>query len=166
MVKYEWYLGEVPAGIKVKQVYGIIFNDFGKIFLRIDEGKYKLTGGKPEIDDKSFEDTLRREFLEEVNLELKCIDYLGYLLVRENDEVYAQVRMIGLVEKIGVVRPDLDNGKIYGREFVKALEVNDYLKYEDLAGKKMLNDAIKLAEEKYFIESKKWDWRKVCRKNS
>ena len=48
MIEYRWCNGEVPENIKIKQVYGIAFNADGNIFLRIDDGIYKLTGGKPE----------------------------------------------------------------------------------------------------------------------
>jgi len=60
-----------------------------------------LTGGKPENIDINLEDTLKREYLEELNMEIKDIYYLGYLLVEENSEKYAQVRMIAKIKKIG-----------------------------------------------------------------
>lgn len=149
MVKYEWNLENVPDDIEVRQVYGIVFNDVEEIFLREDEGKYKLTGGRPEKFDKTFEDTLKREYLEEVNISLKEVYYLGYLLVHEGEEYYAQVRMIARIDKVGEARPDSDTSKIYGRRFVLVEEANTYLNYKDEAGKKMLNDAIIMAKEKY-----------------
>lgn len=100
----------------VKQVYGIAFSNEGNIVLRVDDSKYKLTGGKPEKYDKSFEETLKREYIEELNIELEDIYYLGYLLVEEdNNEKYAQVRMIARIKNIGENKPDMDNGKTYKR---------------------------------------------------
>ena len=81
MISYKWCKGIVPKDIEIKQVYGIVFNEDGNIFLRIDDGLYKLTGGKPELEDKSIEDTLKREFIEEANITLKNIHLLGYQLV-------------------------------------------------------------------------------------
>ena len=81
MVKYSWFKDKVPEYLNIKQVYGIVFSDDGNIVLRIDDNKYKLTGGKPCDSDKSLEDTLKREYLEELNIEIEDIYYLGYLLV-------------------------------------------------------------------------------------
>ena len=115
MVKFKWYRKEVPRDILIKQVYGVVFSDEGKILLRVDDNKYKLTGGKPEIKDLNLKETLKREYLEELNVELKDIYYLGFLLVEENNEKYAQVRMIAKINKINKLKPDKDNGKIYKR---------------------------------------------------
>ena len=80
MVNYTWDNGIVPNNIKVRQVYGIVFSDDGRILLRIEDNKYKLTGGKPE-NNETFEETLKREYIEELNVELDECYYLGYLLV-------------------------------------------------------------------------------------
>ena len=147
---YKWYYMEnVPKNILVKQVYGIVFSDDGKVVLRVENGKYKLTGGRPEKEDNSLEDTLKREYLEELNIEIRDIKYLGYLLVCEGNEKYAQVRMIAKINKIGDNRSDLDNGKIYKRFMSSQVSVKKYLKYEDLAGNKMIDDALDLANKNY-----------------
>ena len=93
MADYSWFKQHVPEGLKVKQVYGIAFSNDGRIILRIEDGQYKLTGGKPE-NNETFEQTLECEYIEELNVELEDVHYLGYFLVQENDEQYAQVRMI------------------------------------------------------------------------
>lgn len=115
MTKFTWFKSQVPNNLKVKKVYGIAFDNKGNIFLRIDDDKYKLTGGKPEEFDKCFEETLKREYLEEVNILLEDIHYLGYLLVEEDNEKYAQVRMIAKIKGIGELKHDSDSGKIYKR---------------------------------------------------
>lgn len=149
MSKYTWIRSSVPKKLEVRQVYGVVFSDTGKVLLRFDNGKYKLTGGHPDKNDQSFEDTLKREFIEELDVEIKDIHYLGYLLVEENHEKYAQVRMIAKIKKIGPIRPDLDNGILYQRYFAYQNNVKSYLNYSDLAGNKMIDDALKLANE-YF----------------
>lgn len=153
MVTFKWCRAEVPTELKVRQVYGVIFDDSGKILLRVDNGLYKLTGGKPEENDNDFIDTLKREYLEELNIELDDIYYLGYLLV-ENDETvnyekYAQVRMIGKIKNIGKSKPDSDNGKVYGRFLSNKENIKKYLNYSDTAGNQLIDDAIKMAYEKY-----------------
>lgn len=150
MISYKWCNGEVPTGIEIKQVYGIVFNADGNIFLRIDNGIYKLTGGRPEIEDKSIEDTLKREFIEEANITIKNIHLLGYQLVDENSEVkpYAQVRMIAQIDKIFDNRPDLDNGKLYKRVFKSPKETINLLNWGEV-GKKQIEEAVKLAKKYY-----------------
>ena len=149
MVEYKWFKEKVPNNIKITQVYGVVFSSDGRVLLRIEDGKYSLTGGHPENNEK-YIDTLRREYLEETNVTLKYIHYLGYLLVKENNiEPYAQVRMIAIINKVGVNRPDPDNGKTYKRKLVKRENVKKYLNYSGSAGNEMIDDAIKLAEEKY-----------------
>ena len=152
MIKYTWFRKKVPKNILVKQVYGIVFSRKGNILLRIEDDKYKLTGGRPEIVDNDFSDTLKREYLEELNIELEDIHYLGYLLVEEEQEKYAQVRMIAKIKSIGDIRPDTDNGKLYKRFMVKQKNVKKYLNYQDLAGNQCIDDAINLANEKYKFE--------------
>ncbi len=146
---YKWYKEEIPKDFKIKQVYGIVFSNDGNVLLRVDDNKYKLTGGKPEETDASFEKTLEREYLEELNITIEDVHYLGYLLVEENSEQYAQVRMIAKIKNIGPNRPDIDNGKIYKRFMANQANVKQYLNYPDLAGNQMVTDAIKLANEKY-----------------
>ena len=149
MVKYTWYTNLVPNDIMVKQVYGIVFSHDFKILLRIEDNKYQLTGGKPEKNE-NFEQTLKREYIEELNVELEECYYLGYLLVEENNEKYAQVRMIAKIKSIYENHIDIATGKMYGREFVDAYKEKEYLNYEGKAGNSMLDDAIKSAKEKYL----------------
>ncbi len=153
MCKYVWIKNEVPINLEVKQVYGIVFSEEGKILLRVDNHKYKLTGGHPEERDNCFEDTLKREFIEELNIEIKDICYLGYLLVEEDNVQYAQIRMIARIKKINDIRADIDNGKIYQRYMANQNNVKNYLDYKDLAGNQMIDDAIKLANENYCFST-------------
>ena len=148
-IKYKWIKNSIPLNLQVKQVYGIIFSDDGNIVLRVDNNKYKLTGGKPEEKDINYSETLKRECFEELNIEITDIYYLGYLLVEEDESKYAQVRMIAKIKNIGEVRPDLDNGKKYKRFMCLQINVKKYLNYKDKAGNIMIDDAIKLANKKY-----------------
>ena len=153
MANYTWINNNVPNNLTVKQVYGIVFSNDGRTLLRIEDNKYKLTGGKPELNE-TFEETLKREYVEELNVELEQCYYLGYLLVEENDEKYAQVRMIAKIKNINEKRPDLDTGKIYDRKLVNVSNVKNYLKYNDEAGNMMVDDAVYMANKKYiFSES-------------
>ena len=71
MAKYKWVKNSIPLNLQVKQVYGIIFADVGNIILRVDDNKYKLTGGKPEDRDINYSETLKRECFGELNIEMR-----------------------------------------------------------------------------------------------
>ena len=146
MINYTWHKGAMPDDLPVRQVYGIAFAQDGRIFLRIDNGRYKLTGGRPE-GAETFEETLRREYLEEANIELEDLRYLGYLAVEDGNETYAQVRMIARIKKIHENRIDPDTGRMYGRVLVDADDVKEYLGYSDEAGNQMMDDAVRMAKE-------------------
>ena len=148
MVKYTWYNNPVPNDLKVRQVYGVAFNYDGRIILRIENNKYKLTGGKPEKNE-SYEETLEREYIEELNVELENCYYLGYLLVEDNNEKYAQVRMIAKIKSINENHIDPATGEMYGRELVNADKVKELLGYQDEAGNLMIDEAIEKAKELY-----------------
>ena len=148
MANYTWYNAPVPKDLKVRQVYGIVFSNDFKILLRIEDNKYKLTGGKPEKNE-SYEETLKREYIEELNVELDDCYYLGYLLVEDNGERYAQVRMIAKIKNINENHIDPATGKMYKRELVSTDKVKKLLNYQDEAGNLMLDDAINMANKKY-----------------
>lgn len=150
MAKYTWCNDLVPSTIKVKQVYGIAFTDDFRILLRIEDDKYKLTGGKPE-ENENYEQTLKREYIEELNVKLEDCYYFGYLLVEENDESYAQVRMIATIKNIDDKHMDPATGKIYDRKLVSTDRVKKYLNYQDEAGNIMLDEAINIAKNKYVF---------------
>ena len=152
MTKYTWIEGDVPSNLTIKQVYGIVFSDDKRIVLQAENDKYNLTGGKPEKGE-SYTDTLKREYLEEINIEIKDICYLGYLLVEEPDmEPYVQVRMIGKIENVKENRPDIDNGKLYKRHLVNVDNVKKYLNYKGEAGNQLIDSAISMAERVYSFE--------------
>ena len=95
-------------------------------------------------------DFVKREYIEELNIELEDIHYLGYLLVEDNSDKYVQVRMIAKIKDIYESHIDPATGKVYGRELVAADRVKDYLKYSDRAGNEMIDDAVQLAQVRYF----------------
>ena len=148
MANYTWYNIDVPKYLKVRQVYGIAFSNDFEVLLRIEDNKYKLTGGKPE-ENESYEETLEREYIEELNVELEDCYYLGYLLVEDNNEKYAQVRMIAKIKSINENHIDPATGKMYGRELVSTDKIKELLNYQDEAGNLMIDEAIEKAKELY-----------------
>ena len=37
MATFKWFDGEVPANIKIKQVYGLVFTKDGRMLMRIED---------------------------------------------------------------------------------------------------------------------------------
>ena len=158
MVKFKWFNDSVPENMKITQVCGVVFTKEGKTLLKYEfingEKFYSLAGGTPEDFDKSRENTLTREFLEEVNTSLENnIVYIGYQEVDEFNEKpkYAQIRMTAIIDKIGVKQPDPDNGKTYGRVLVspeKAIELLDW----KTTGEFMVKRAVEIAKNEFNLE--------------
>ena len=159
MVTLKWKNGEVPSNLKIKQVYGLLFSDDGRILLRIEnkpERKfYSLAGGKPEKFDDGNEGTLCRECVEEINTTLKNpILTVGYCEVDEGDgtPIYAQLRMTALIEKIGKKQPDPDGGEIYDRILTTPQRAIELLKWGDV-GELMIEEAVKVAKQNFKFKN-------------
>ena len=60
------------------------------------------------------------KYIEELNVGLEDIHYLGYLLIEDDSDKYAQVRMIAKIKDIYESHIDPATGKVYGRELVAA----------------------------------------------
>ncbi len=156
MATFTWIDANVPTNMKVTQVSCLLFDSSGRILLCVDSKDhyvhYFLPGGHPEENDISFEDTCKREVLEEVNMTIKEPIYVGYqqVIESEDSEPYAQVRMTGFIEKIGEKRPDTDNGKIYDRLLVAPDKAIQLLNWGDV-GKEQIYKAVKIMNDKYGL---------------
>ncbi len=130
----------------VTQVYGIIFNKKGQILLvNIKKGNWSLPGGTPEQTDKSYEDTLKREVLEEADIEIDKIIPLGYqnsCFIDEKNSDHQQLRYLATVKKILPQTEDPAYGIISKRKFISP---RDFLKYCHWGkiGEAMVKSAIK-----------------------
>ena len=159
MEVFTWKNGTVPKKLKITQVYGLIFTQDGRMLLRLEnKGEkhvYSLAGGKPEAFDKTLEDTLKRECLEEVNTSLKeGAIVVGYQLVNEGGgkEPYAQVRMVAIIDKIGKKQPDPDNNETYDRLLTTPARAIELLNW-GMVGKMQIEEAVKIAKEKLGIKT-------------
>lgn len=104
------------------------------------------------MTDLNYEETLKRELWEELNVEVDNIEYLGYLLVTDENEQYVQLRYIGTIKNIGENIPDIDTGIMYKRFMANQKNVKKYLNYSDAAGNKMIDEANEIANKKYKFE--------------
>lgn len=130
----------------VKQVSAFIFDDKDRVCLiyLINKNYWTLPGGGPEKDDKSFEETLRREVSEEADLIIKDIIPIGYLknASRKNPKKYSyQLRYAARVKKIKPQTKDPANDIIPVRRFVKEKDFLNYFKWD--SDKEQFEKAIK-----------------------
>ena len=157
MAKFIWRNGNVPNTMQIKQVYGILFSIDGRIFVMAeklaDRIKYCLPGGHPEDIDKTLEDTLKREVLEEVNISVKNPIIVGYQEVDEEDGscLYAQVRMAAVIDEVGEKTPDIANGKTYDRLLVSPSKAIELLNWGEV-GYLQIVSAVEIAESKFNIK--------------
>lgn len=157
-MKLQWFEEEVPSGVKVTQVYAVVFNRQGEILLKVGDKKGRnlcyLAGGTPESFDKDRVATLKREYIEEMNTTLKDpVYYLGYQLVdEENGKLpYAQIRMTAMIDTVGEKKPDPDTGLIYGRIFAEPEKAIKLLNWGEI-GEKIIRKAVKIAKEKFELD--------------
>ena len=157
MVKITWHKEEVPKGMKIKQVYGLLFTRDGRFLVRIEnkpKGKiYTLAGGTPEKFDRDVEATLRRELLEEVNTTIEKPIYVGYQKIDLCDGTpeFAQVRMVAIIDKIGEKQPDPDNGETYDRLLTTYQNAIEIIGWGDVL-KNQIEDAVEIAKKELNLK--------------
>ncbi len=156
---FTWVDGPVPKDLQIKQVYGLLFTEDGRLLLRreVSNGKinYSLAGGTPEKFDKDVVATLRRECVEEVNTTLKGnVHVIGYQLVNEGGGIkpYAQLRMVAVIDKIGEKKPDPDGGQMYDRLLTTPERAIQLLNWGKV-GESQVRGAVKIAKEKLGIKN-------------
>lgn len=153
MVKITWHNGAVPEGMKIKQVYGLLFTEDGRFLVRIEnnpKGKvYTLAGGTPEPFDGNEEATLRRELVEEINTTIKNPILVGYQKIdlQDGSAPFAQLRMVAIIDKIGVKQPDPDNGETYDRLLTTYEKAIELIGWGDVL-KDQVEEAARIAQEK------------------
>ncbi len=157
MVKYVWHEGEaVPSNLENHQVHGVLLMPDGRILLRIKNGEPHLTtGGHPDPEDSSPEETFAREVLEEINCKISNQHYIGYqTVIEDNDDTYAQMRYVALIDEIGPARPDTDRPNwTYGRILETPAKAAESFPPGDLDA--ILDAALRVADKYHLCNSVK-----------
>jgi 8-oxo-dGTP diphosphatase len=125
MQRVSWIEADVPAYLQIRQVYGFIFDLYGRILVQEDDGRHNLPGGKPS-EGENFIETLTREVLEESQVIFGWTNYLGYQHIMSDEEI-AQVRYAALLDRLLPAAPDPVTGRQYGRLWVPPMAVNALL---------------------------------------
>ena len=148
-VKYTWIPGaDTHSFVPFTQVYGIAFNDEGKVLVIQEKEVWKIPGGTVELGEAP-EETFIREFNEETDVSLKNIKFIGALRVEFLDQenpnknegnTFYQLRFIADVDKILTQTPDPDGGEIHPRKFIP---LDDLIKISNWGetGKAMFEEA-------------------------
>lgn len=118
----------------IKQVYGFIFDNNGEILLVRSPGNkdWSLPGGTPEEYDSNWKETLKRELLEEADVEIFDILPCCYIQNRCLDENKngakegIMLRAVAFVRSIKDQTIDPAHGKINERKFIKP---EDFIKF-------------------------------------
>lgn len=146
----EWFETDDFSNVEnIKQVYGIIFNDEGKVLVVNTVGNWQVPGGKPEPGE-SIVETLIRESLEEADVELKDITPLGYQYVRQITENglsknIGQIRFAAMVKELKKQTVDPATGKLPERRFIDVEEFLEYCPWGNI-GKHI----VKLGKKRFF----------------
>ncbi|MEM4215046.1 MAG: NUDIX hydrolase [Candidatus Pacearchaeota archaeon] len=123
----EWHKTKDFSKIKpITQVYGVCFNDKGKVLIVKPGKEWGLPGGTPEKGE-DFEETLKREALEEGDVEIYDLRPLGYqkVWITKNKAIY-QLRYFARISKVKKQTIDPATRKVNKRKFIQPKE---FLKY-------------------------------------
>jgi len=140
---------------KLKNVIGVqgfVFDDSGRfciIKLSCKE-RWLITGGKPEKEDKTFEDTLIREVDEEADLNIKDLKRVGYIASYKKDNPEKKeysLRYIAKVDKIKPQTPDPAYDEVTERKFIFPEEFEKYCGWGE-NGEFQLKKVLKARSEK------------------
>lgn len=123
-VTYTFYPESLPAGLRPTSVHAVLVTSDGRVLLRWKCNEACMTGGHIEAGDIDWRAALRREALEEANVKIDRIDYLGYLEVREGDLLEYRLRAVARVSEILPAAPDPDRkgSWVYGRRLVPPVQ--------------------------------------------
>jgi len=124
----------------VKQAYGVCLNK--KRFVAIvsnDDGRtWTLPGGTVEKGE-TLETTLRREVIEEADLNINDIKLIGLLKVDDGNNILYQARFVCKIANVLPQTEDPAKGKILKRKFVSLKTLNKYLNWGEIG-----NDIVRL----------------------
>lgn len=146
----EWF-DEFSDKIKFDSSAGFVFNDNDEIcIVKINEKKdWSLPGGGVEKYDKNTEETFIRETIEEADLELKEIKFIGYMKsfpIKNPKKINFSARYIAKIKKINPQTIDPAYNVVPQRKFIKTDEFEKYLCWGE-NGKFQLEKAINRLKE-------------------
>lgn len=131
----------------ITQAYGVVIDKNKNILLGRKKGSkdWALVGGTIEKGETLLE-ALKRELMEEVDVEVKQAEELGlqkaYEVGKEEKAVY-QSRFLVYDFELKEQTPDPDGGVFWERRFFPADRINEYLRWGK-TGRAIIKDALEL----------------------
>jgi 8-oxo-dGTP pyrophosphatase MutT (NUDIX family) len=112
---FTWYPKPVPEGMPVLQVYGWLLDGAGRVLMQDTGTRFNLPGGSPEPGDADLAATVAREAMEESQVTVTDVVYLGYEQVHRAGQLHALVRTVGRIGEFHPRHPDPDGGRLFRR---------------------------------------------------
>jgi 8-oxo-dGTP pyrophosphatase MutT (NUDIX family) len=105
----------VPEDVPVVQVYGWLVDDAGRVLVQDTGDRFNLPGGSPEPGDADLAATVVREAMEESQVAVTEVVYLGFEQVQRAGRPQALVRTVGRIGEFCSRHPDPDGGRLFRR---------------------------------------------------
>jgi 8-oxo-dGTP pyrophosphatase MutT (NUDIX family) len=99
----------------VVQVYGWLLDGAGRVLVQDTGTRFNLPGGSPEPGDVDLAATVVREAMEESQVTVIDVVYLGYEQVQRAGRSHALVRTVGRIGEFHPRHPDPDGGRLFRR---------------------------------------------------
>ncbi|MBU1180409.1 NUDIX hydrolase [Patescibacteria group bacterium] len=129
----------------ITQIYGVCFNKDGNILILKQPNKeWNIPGGTPELNETPIQ-ALKRELIEEVDVEINKNQMIGYFEVISDKPAIYQLRFACTIKTINKQTVDPANNNVNERKLVKPIEFFDYVKIENY--RPMIAEAIKWFEK-------------------
>jgi 8-oxo-dGTP pyrophosphatase MutT (NUDIX family) len=128
----------------IRQVYGYIFDNKGRLVIVNPKATWRLPGGHPEKKDKTFEETLIRESDEEADVEITGITPLGYIKVTpldKSEKINYLLRYVARIKTVKKQTVDIAEGIINDRKFINVKDFSKYCDWGEM-GEKILSEAV------------------------
>jgi len=127
--EFSWIEGGEPSTELVSQVSGYIFND-KKEMLIVKNKNWTIPGGHPE-EGESYIETLKREVLEESNVSIRNVTYLGQVKVTnmDNGEVKYQLRYTAETDVVNDF--EQKEFEVSERMFIDPTDLTTYIPWAD-----------------------------------
>ncbi len=97
------------------QVYGWLLDNAGRVLVQDTGTRFNLPGGSPESGDADLAATVVREAMEESQVTVTDVVYLGYEQVQRAGRPHALVRTVGRIGEFHPRHPDPDGGRLFRR---------------------------------------------------
>ncbi|MPZ65922.1 MAG: NUDIX hydrolase [Pseudonocardiaceae bacterium] len=144
-VGFAWCPEPVPAGMPVVQVYGWLLDDAGRVLVQDTGARFNLPGGSPDPVDADLAATVAREAMEESQVTVTDVVYLGYEQLERAVEPRALVRTVGRIGVFHPRHPDLDGGRLLRRLMTSLAEAPGLLGW-GRSGEAQAQAATRIAE--------------------